>query len=254
MDEVTALHSVCETWEGFVLTGGIKSNRCVEFIASTKTWLEKKPMRSARHSHGSICFNGILYVICGSEEDPDDETYGKDDDKSDTMHCLTLQDDGSWEELPESPIAAHHVRIAVIHGQLFMLATEYTTTQLFSYNIRNEEWSTLVPCPGGAYKRANMLAVNHELLVVGGEKRICMWYSPSTNAWCEGKQPIKQHLFGAMVRNSSTTVMLLGGNFARRGTDEVWEVDITEGSWSMKSFKMPDSLICHTALMLVMPE
>ena len=95
-----------------------------------------------------------------------------------------------------------------------------------------------------------MTSARGRLFVAGGDDMICAWYSPETNTWCTGQQPLRMHVHGALAFHDDK-LLFLGGSFDD-GTDEVETYDIDEDKWRMCSYKMPRELCFHQAFTLNM--
>ena len=94
---------------------------------------------------------------------------------------------------------------------------------------------------------ASMISVNNQLLVAGGWKKVCAWYTPSTDTWCMGQKPKEWHHYGSLVYHDNTILLL--GDTSEDGTDAVEEYS---GTWSVIDIKMPKNLRNHHAVVLDM--
>ena len=240
-DKLATNHHVCEVPEGFALTGGVDSDLCMLFVVSTMSWRKMPNMKRKRWAHGSIYITGILYVICGCISG----------NKSASVDCLTLAS-GQWESLPDSPIAVSFPNLAELDGKPFMLDSD-NTHKLYKFDVEKNEWKERASLPDAHSGGASMVAVSGQLCVAGGTKGICAWYNPTSNTWSMSEQkPSKRHLYGSLVQFDATTLILLGGSWDN-GTDEIEELNIEDGSWSVKELKMPAKLYNHKAFILDIP-
>ena len=63
--ECSRFHSVCQTPEGFAVTGGWGRDTCNMFVASTNSWKPLKSLSNPRGEHASIFFLGKIFVLGG---------------------------------------------------------------------------------------------------------------------------------------------------------------------------------------------
>ena len=241
-DDLASQFSVCETPQGFCITGGVDSCMCMMFIAATKSWFRLQELQVQRHGHGSIYVKDILYVLGGY--------CGTDTSEPSDLVDFMIMKDGKWTCGPNMPLAVKFPKVSNLGNNVYFL--DEISNQLLCLDIDQEIWKQLASlsaekqyCAG-----ASMISAHTRLFVAGGHSMICAWYSPNTNTWCTGQQPLHQHKYGALVYHSDT-LLLLGGSF-RDGTDTVEEYDIEEDKWTVCSYKTPRKLECHHAVMLNM--
>ena len=231
-------HSVCVTAVGFVITGGADSNLCIMYNAETKSWSKLQNLRAKKNGHGSICISGVLFVLGGDIEFQD----------SKSVDCLALND-GKWENGPDLPMAVYLPRVSQIKGTIYLLDS-WKTKQLLELYQENNTWVRRASPPNGVHEGVSMTPVNDQLCVAGGptSKHVCLWYNPVTDAWSKGQQPLVDHYFGSLVHHDNR-IFLLGGK-----TDEVEELCIETGAWSVSNMKLPRKLKHHQALILYIPQ
>ena len=228
-------HSICETNVGFALTGGESSDLCMMFIASSKFWVRLQNMIRKRYSHGSICVRDVLYVIAGWESN----------NKAKSVHYLEIKR-GSWQHGPDLPCVMVWPNVASVNDRIYVLNPE--TRQFWGLDFDRNMWVEKASFPTQCIG-TRMASVNGQLLVAGGLERLCAWYTPGTNTWCQGQQPNVPHSYGSLA-HCNDKILLLGGI----DRDEVEELIIEDGSWSVTDINMPAKLYLHFALMLDIPQ
>ena len=235
-NDLARKHSICATSVGFAITGGKDSNLCIMYNAETKSWSKLQNLRTEREGHGSICISGVLFVIGG-------EIGGQ---YSKSVDCLAL-DDGKWENGPELPIALYLPRVLQINGIIYLLDS-WETKRLLKLDPESNTWVIRASPPDGMDWLVSMTSVNDQLCVAGGCESVCLWYNPATDAWSKGQQPLVHHWCGSLSYHDNS-ILLLGGQ-----TDDVEELCIETGAWSVSSMKLSRKLWCHQALVLDIPQ
>ena len=220
-DELSSYHSVCESFYGFIITGGENSDLCIEYNSGSKSWSMLKRMRRKRHGHGSICIRGVLYVFGGL-------TAGK---VTKSVECLVLDHWMSaryWQNNTDLPIPVQYPKVANIKKKVYVLDATSTTKQLFEFDTEKNTWRELAPIPVDNCSTASMATVYDTLCVAGGgPSRVCAFYKPAINTWWEGQQPSLDHTHGALVFHDNK-LFLLGG----RQTDAIEEYSLKDNTWS----------------------
>ena len=229
-------HSVCATPLGFMITGGYNSDLCIMYNTATRSWVNHQSLRAKRHSHASIFIHGVLFVFGG--------TISGSNSKS--VDCLTLED-GQWKDGTELPIAVWLPVVAQIKDIIYLFDRNYTH-QLLKLDPESNAWIRQASPPRGDYSGASMTSVNNQLFVVGGRERCCTWYNPAMYSWCKRQNPIKVHWFGSLVHHDDKLIYL-GGK-----SDDVEELSIDTGTWSVSSIKLPVKLEGHQGLVLDIPQ
>ena len=237
--------SVCVVPQGFVVTGGAGSKMCIMFITSTRSWLRMHDMLTMRRSHGTICVKQVLYVIGGYVGH-----YSSDSQPSKSVDFIAMEH-GNWIEGPGLPQAMKFPTVSKLDNRVYLL--DQCSSQLLRLDIDKEIWHTLAPLPSdGTCVGVSMTAAHKRLFVAGGLQKFCAWYSPETNTWCKGQQPLREHKYGALTYHHDKLV-LLGGHFGdERGTNDVEEYNIEEDKWNVCSYKMPKKLYLHHAVVVSM--
>ena len=238
-------HSVCKTSDGFVITGGADSVSCMKYTSSTQSWHMMPDMPVTRHSHGSICVNETIYVLGGcTEESEIDDDYTVD---------MLRSNENRWQIGPELPFGVNFPKVAEINESVYLL--DEITSQLLHLDVENQTWSRRAPLPwknpDWYYPGVSMTSARGQLYVAGGYFSICAYYRPFTDTWFFLQPTIQAHIYGSLVYHNDKLI-LLGGNFDG-GTDDVEEYTIEDDSWSMCTYKMPQGLINHCALVLTIP-
>ena len=161
--------------------------------------------------------------------------------------CLAL-DDGKWENGPELPVPVYLPRVTQIKGISYLLDS-WEIQQLLELDPESNTWVRRASPPDGLDNAVSMTSLNDRLCVAGGcHDHVCLWYNPATDAWSKGQQPLMDHRWGSLVPYGNK-VILLGGD-----TDEVEELCIETGAWSVSNMKLPRKLWLHQALVLDIPQ
>ena len=166
---------------------------------------------------------------------------------STSVECFTLED-GQWKDGRSLPVALRYPIAAELNNSAYVI--DQLSKELLQLDVAKKTW-----IPRATLQSANdmfsMAAVNGRLCVAGGGSRLTAWYTPDTDTWCMGQQqPKEKHKDGCLVQHDSTTLLLLGGGV----TDVIEELNMTDGSWSTKAYKMPAELRNHKSFMLDLPQ
>ena len=199
-------------------------------------------MSEMRHNHGSICVDGVLYVLAGFT--------GPDGDESSSVESMPLESN-EWTVCDPLPMSTCIPHVASIRTSIFLLDSLYSKRLFELNNNDNSRWMKRASLPASIHDSTiSMCSVDDKLCVVGGRSRACVWYHPATDTWAEAQQkPRLQHLHGAAVVVSEN-VLLLGGQQFSDGTDESESLDVQEGKWSDANISLPRSLCGHHAVLL----
>ena len=216
----TSFLSICETPDGFAVTGGRESTICSMYVLATNSWIELKPLPVHRREHGSVYFHGKIFVFSGM-------VAGK---QSTSVQSLLL-DGGNWNDEPSIHTFACCPTAACAHNSIFLLETyENVLLQLDLHrNVWKKKSITGMLCRG-----ARMISIEDELLIAAGANNIFARYNPLTDTWSTGSTPTLEHYFGALVYNNGK-VYLIGGD----KEDRVEEYSLDTDSWSVCDFKVP---------------
>ena len=247
-DGVAQLHGICKTPVGFAITDGENSDLCIMFIAAMKSWVKLENMPTTRCRHGSICIKGVLLVFGGKP------TVGL---KRKSVDFLALENK-PWQRGPDIPVTVQHPKVAEITGSVYLLDED--TRQLMQLDnvttdMQGKAWTMKASLPGdGNCEGVSMISVDNHLCVTGGDCRITAWYDPMTNAWSLGQQTIKKHWYGPLVHHNDVLYLLGGSYKTTYGDDDIEELSIEGGTWTVSNMKMPKSLMLHQALELDFPK
>ena len=241
-DDFQINHSICMVPQGFVVTGGVASNMCMIFNASTQLWLRMQDMLTIRQKHGSVCVKKVLYVLGG--------VVGSNGELSKSVDTMALER-GKWvtESNLDLPDYVTFPKVSNLGDRVYLLDED--SCQLWCLDIDQEDWTNLAQFPGeGECLGVSMISACNRLYVAGGESEF-HWYNPVTDAWCKGQhQPLKTHKYAALTYHNTNLVLLGGNGFAGEGTDDVEEYDIEKNKWKVLSYKMPRKLNLHHAAVL----
>ena len=225
---------VCESPQGFVLTGGEKCVLCFMFDLSTKSWKQLDSLNFARHAHGSIFAHGIIFVFGGTTSSS----------RSASVHSLAL-DGGKWTEEPDMPIIVRYPEVTSVENSIFLL--DIDTNQLLKMDAKKKTWSHQKKMPGERCWGARMVSTHNKLFVAGGSRasKICAQYDPRTDSWCSLNSPTLKHNYGALVPLEQK-VYLIGGE----GEDHIEEYNLDSKIWAVCAEKVPEKLTNLHALVL----
>ena len=214
-------HSVCQIPGGFVVTGGEWNNLCAMFVLSTKSCKHLERLPAPRDRHGSIFMKGKIYLFGGNVSNA----------KSSSVISLDL-DGGKWNKEPDIPTAVNLLEVACMDSSIFLF-DGYYSKQLLQLDMMTKTWSTKAKPPQQDYRGADMISVNGQLLISGGNYMAFAQYNPSTDTWTTGNVLTLQHFFGSLVHHDKK-VYLTGGN-----NDHVEEYDLDTKAWSVRDVKLP---------------
>ena len=245
IDELETKHSVCKISQGFVITGGVDSCLCIMFIASTKSWVRLQDILENRQCHGSVCVNEVLYMLGGYLGQ-----YTEGSKPSDSVLSMIMKN-GNWECGPNLPVGIKFPKVSNCDENVYLLDAE-KSKRLFHLDVTAGAWHDLAPLPvEQKCYGISMTSANRRLLVAGGRNMICAWFNIDTNTWITGTQPLREHKYGSLIHYNGK-FLLLGGNYTH-GSDEVEMYDIEEDNWTLCTYKMPQKLRHHHALLLNIP-
>ena len=235
-------HSICETPNGFALTGGFGSSLCVVYNTWTKSWRRMSDMLSERDCHASISVKGTLLVIGGCIPHPDTKIPLS----SHSVHVLSLGK-GAWEQGPRLPFPMKLSKVTELGGNVYLM--DQKSHSLLHLDMESQLWRSKTSFPLNEYiAGVSMTSAYGRLYVAGGFTNVCAFYRPATDTWCFAQPPLYKHHYGTLVHFNNKLV-LLGGEFGY-GSDTVEEYNFEEGSWTACSFKMPAHLSNHFGMVL----
>ena len=239
-DDLAKRHSVYSTPQGFILTGGEGSKMCLAYYASTKCWRKLKDMLIERYRHGSVYIAGVLYVLGGSQSG----------EQSKSVDRLVL-DEQNWESGPNLPIATFWPKVLDIDGTIYLLHCHHNSidTVFLKMNAINNGWIQKTSPPRGTNSFVSMTSVHGRLCVIGGNEKICAWYTPATDTWVLSRPPPLKHQYGAAVLYGDR-VLLLGGAYGQNGTVRTEELHVENERWEDSNITLSANLWNHHAVLL----
>ena len=132
-------HSMCKTPQGFAITGGLKSDICLMFLAASRSWIRIQSMPNKRHSHGSICINGLLLVFSGFLR------LSGSNSECRSVYFLMIDGGGRWQKGPDLPIFVNLPKVSDIDESAYLL--DEKSTELLHLDITNKIWSKRASLP-----------------------------------------------------------------------------------------------------------
>ena len=213
--------SVCETPNGFAITGGNGSTVCTMYVSATNSWIQLKPLPVHRREHGSVYCHGKIFVLSGM-------VAGSE---STSVQSLLL-DGGYWNDEPNMPSFADCPTAVCSRNSIFLLYGY--KNELLQLDLHRNVWDKKT-IPGKSCYGARMISTEDELLIAGGENNMFVRYNTSTATWSTGSTPTLEHDYGGLVYNNGK-VYLLGGGMRE---DRVEEYSLDNDLWSVCDFKVP---------------
>ena len=196
-------------------------------------------MLTKRQCHGSICVKNVLYVLGGA--------VGEPFQISSSVHSVDIAS-GTWQKEPVLPQSMKFPKVSDIDDSLYLFDGD-DSRQLLRMDVNEKIWRKRASPPTeNKYTGVSMTSAQGKLFVAGGHDMICAWYSPKTDTWCTGQQPLREHWYGALMHNNGK-LFLLGGYY-EGGTDVIEEYDIDEDKWTVCDYTMPRRIFLHQAFML----
>ena len=212
--------SVCQTPQGFLITGGAGSRLCMMFIALKKSWVRLEKMLMIRQGHGSICIKEVLYVLGGFVG-----RYTLNSKPSNSVQSMVMKN-GDWQYDSQMPLAVEVPTVSNIDNTVYVLDGE--STKLLKMDVDIKIWNELASPPiARKCYGASMATARDQLIVAGGYQNVLALYNPKTDTWCTGQRPLKKHHYGTLVYHNNNLVFL--GGYHDDGTDAVEEYDFEEG-------------------------
>ena len=246
-EDFAAMNSVCKTPEGFVITAGVRSSRCMMYISAKKLWKRMPDLPENRFAHGSICVKETIYVFGGIVrcESINSEIY------CDCVYMISPHNT-KWQPGPNVPFRLIKPKTAEIANSVYLL--DETTGLLVQLDVDSGRWikRASLPWNGTDYFGVSMTSAKGQLYVAGGPHKVFANYRPCIDTWCFATPTLRKHTYGSLVYHEDKLILLGGG--ALWGSDDVEEYSFEEGTWSLCSYKMPIRLYHHTGIVLNIPK
>lgn len=221
------------------LTGAFPEEKAVANVLvynpATDSWLTGPaiPAHRQRGGSGVVVHNGLIYIVGGNNRGHMSGFVAW----LDVFNPLT----GQWTELADAPHARDHFHAVVIEDQIYAAAgrmSSHDTGETMSltvsavdvYDINTRRWHTLdTPLPTARAGTAAM-AVNGQLVIVGGEslRQISAHneveaYNPATKQWQKWPAlPVGRHGTQATLLNGA--VYIAAGSANRGGGPELHDL------------------------------
>ena len=193
--------SFCSTPEGFVVSGGHKSDDCVLFKLKAKTWQKLTKLSKKRGFHASVVIQGVLFVIGGVTKN----RYGH---WSKSVQYIDLEG-GRWHDGPAIPERVKYPEVVSMGQNVYLFNPE--NNRLFMLAAESQSWVAKSSLLGARCDGARMIQVRDLLCVVGGYNTHA-FYTPSTDTWfLSAAKPTLRHAHGALV-HLNNTLFVLGGH------------------------------------------
>ena len=142
--------SVCQTDDGFVISGGRNEDlanvsSCYQFVASTRVWKRLADLLTARFGAASMMIEGCVYIIGGAER------QSGNGEQVPVNYCQSLNLNGNvWNKhIPMLQGMAYPIAVA-INGIIFVIFSDQGLNKGFKfgdrktlqmYNSQTNEWS-----------------------------------------------------------------------------------------------------------------
>ena len=121
--------SVCQTPDGFAVTGGVGSVACSTYVLATNSWVQLEPFPVERQEHGSVYFYGKLFVLGGA--------ISGMQTTSTSVQSLYV-DGGKWNDEPSIPISVDTPAVACVDSSIFLL--DIYTRKLLCLDVYKKVW------------------------------------------------------------------------------------------------------------------
>ena len=244
---------VCHIPNGFLVTGGQRSDRCSMYIIISDRWTQLEPLPLPRNGHAAIFINRKIYVFGGF-------VTGS---KSASVLSLKL-DDEEWNVEPDLPFPVCYPEVAFMATQVGKVNTgnffvdmvasvmatsiaetfgSYTgiflldvqsTNQLVFFDMKTNTWHRHSALPGESCWGAKMITDGNNLVVAGGRNKILAVYNPILETWVTAKRPLLEHHLGTAIVHQKK-LFLIGG----KNEDSVEVYNEDADSWSVLDVKLP---------------
>ena len=229
--------SICKTPDGFILSGGVGSDICARFITQTKAWKRLANLPAKRHGHASLFIDGTLIIIGGTVNGYVSTTVQFFDVETET-----------WRDGPPLPVvmdcpvqALGCPVVCAFDDDIFL----FCCVSLYKLDSSRTSWQLKADPPKGFYFGPQMLRVEDEVVLLGGDGKVHVRYNPTTDTWRRCGTPKLPHSFGAVLHVGSK-ILLLGGHYQIH----VEEYDTESDSWSLFHRKIPKPIGGLTGLLL----
>ena len=232
-------HSVCEIPGGMMLTGGLDTDMCVIFFVLSKMWIKQQSLPSPRHSHGSACNKGKVFVISGKVSG----TW------THTVDCMELEK-SAWCKGPQIPRAGFLSKVIPFESALFVLFSK--ECHMYKLDCDSMAWSSASPLPVPSFG-CSLAASIDNIFAAGGDSNINYMYTPSTNVWCRLTGPSLKERQGAMIYYHQK-LYLFGGCVRDAMLTDVEEYDINSDKWCLTKWKLPTPLALFKVSLMDSPK
>ncbi len=244
-----AFFSSCVMKEGILVTGGCSNggktvNQCWLLSTSTYQWSSLRDLNTARARHGSVCLEGLVYVIAGAS----------DGREMSSVECLARLS-RKWKTFPDLQKALVHP-MAVSHGQCIYVfggadLQANPSQSVFVYSTGRKPWQILADMPQ-VCKFGSAVVQKDKIYIVGGFYQSCMCYDPVLAQWSTLSQCRYEHADGpALVWKDR--ILVCGGRSreAKRdngnpgSTSVIEEYDPETDTWTVSQMELPLRLNAH---------
>ena len=237
---VGSLYHICRVDRGLLLTGGFKGdalNQCWHFDMSIKMWEEMPPLITARWYHRSVSLDDCVYVVGG--KDVNNTVLA-------SVECLNAKRN-QWMSLPEMPQAVCLPAVVTFNNKIFVFGSRVTQdkglccTQVF--DTKQGQWSTLSDTPEVCDIGA-AVTLNDCIYVVGGFRRTCLKYDPTSDNWTRLSQPRQSHGNApAVVWRGS--ILVAGGGGGKPESSVIEQYNPLTETWLEWKTTLDMKTACH---------
>jgi len=209
---------------GGYLEGEEATSEFWRYEPDANRWTAMPPMRQPRGSAAAAVIGDRLYVVDGAPQ-----TYGISNPGGPYRSAEYFDfDEGEWVAAPDAPIAVHHAAATDLGGKFYMAGgrtdTHTSSAEFSRFDPATETWERLPALPYGAYSSVGVAAINHEIVVFGGDDEVgwedgggsvaaSAWaFDPKTEQW--QRLPdlnVERHAFGTAVADKR--VYAIGGTY-----------------------------------------
>ncbi len=251
---------MCGTSDGLMCIGGHDGKKCVSacqrYRTTTGRWQQCAPMPTPRQAAAAVLIQDHVYVMGGVVE-VDGEWQS-----TTCTEAYSLSED-VWEKktpMKQGMIAPISAGVGNTICVLYNDNHKYSVTRTLQlYNAVNDQWrfGASLPDTMGRTFGARAVGLDDSCLVAGGPDNLCARYMIRTNRWEELTPPHHMHHYGSLILHAGE-VLIMGGVSDIEEDDDgyglpsdiVESFDVSQNTWSVCTWRMPQKLWLHHAVLL----
>lgn len=148
--------------------GGVDSGKnvvdwCYEYDPVSNTWTERMHMPTARSYLGAVVVDGLIYAICGSNNN-----------KVEVYNPAT----NTWSSKPDSPYSVSRAHAEFIDGYVYVY--NKSNSGMYRYDPSTDSWMQTASDPVGSAADGTPFKLNDKFYVAGGGSSVqtLRYYDP----------------------------------------------------------------------------